>query len=128
MILRLMDFNNDQWRIYADFRQIYGINLNEADLHWWEFMGMLWNMPQRQSSFLQVVDIRRKKLKSKMSKEERESIRNAQYIYGLEEKKEKKRVYTDAEKQKIDEVDALREKMKRKKEETGEALDFFREG
>lgn len=125
---RLMDFNNDQWRIYADFRQIYGINLNEADLHWWEFMGMLWNMPQRQSSFLQVVDIRRKKLKSKMSKEERESIRNAQYIYGLEEKKEKKRVYTDAEKQKIDEVDALREKMKRKKEETGEALDFFREG
>lgn len=125
---RLMDFNNDQWRIYADFRQIYGINLNEADLHWWEFMGMLWNMPQRQSSFLQVVDIRRKKLKSKMSKEERESIRNAQYIYGLEEKKEKKRVYTDAEKQKIDEVDALREKMKRKKEETDEALDFFREG
>lgn len=85
-------------------------------------------MPQRQSSFLQVVDIRRKKLKSKMSKEERESIRNAQYIYGLEEKKEKKRVYTDAEKQKIDEVDALREKMKRKKEETDEALDFFREG
>lgn len=64
----------------------------------------------------------------KMSKEERESIRNAQYIYGLEEKKEKKRVYTDAEKQKIDEVDALREKMKRKKEETDEALDFFREG
>lgn len=63
-----------------------------------------------------------------MSKEERESIRNAQYVYGLEEKKEKKRVYTDAEKQKIDEVDALREKMKRKKEETGEALDFFREG
>lgn len=28
----------------------YGINLNEADLHWWEFMGMLWNMPERQSS------------------------------------------------------------------------------
>ena len=52
-------------------------------------------------------------MNSKMSKEERESIRNAQYIYGLEEKKEKKRVYTDAEKQKIDEVDALREKMKR---------------
>ncbi len=55
-------------------------------------------------------------------------IENAQYIYGLEEKKESKRVYTDAEKQKIDEVDALREKMKRKKEENDEALDFFREG
>lgn len=110
---RLLDFNQDQWRIYADFRQIYGINLNEADLHWWEFMGMLWNMPQRQSSFLQVIEIRQKKITSKMGKEEKEAIRKAQYVYGLEDIGDKqKREYTEDEKQKIDDVDWIRKKMK----------------
>ena len=110
---KLLDFNRDQWRIYADFRQIYGINLNEADLHWWEFMGMLWNMPQRQSSFLQVIEIRQKKITSKMGKEEKEAIRKAQYVYGLEDTVDKqKREYTEDEKQRIDEVDQIRKKMK----------------
>lgn len=119
---KLIDFNKDQWRIYADFRQIYGINLNEADLHWWEFMGMLWNMPQRQSSFLQVIEIRRKKIKQKMTKEEKQAIKEAQYIYGLENQNEVKREYTEAEAEKIDAVDEIRKKMKRKREEATEAL------
>lgn len=124
---KLLDFNRDQWRIYADFRQIYGINLNEADLHWWEFMGMLWNMPERQSSFLQVIDIRRKKIKAKMSKEEKEAIRQAQYIYGLEDVEDKqKREFSLEEKQKIDDVDQIREKMKAKKRTQAEALGVFR--
>lgn len=124
---KLMDFNKDQWRIYADFRQVYGINLNEADLHWWEFMGLLWNMPQRQSSFLQVIDIRKKKIKAKMSKEERKAIQDAQYVYGLEERKERKlRSYTEEEKQKIDDVDIIREQMKKKKQAQEEALQAFR--
>lgn len=124
---KLMDFNKDQWRIYADFRQIYGINLNEADLHWWEFMGMLWNMPSRQSSFLQVIDIRKKKIKAKMSKEEKKAIQDAQYVYGLEERKERNvRSYTEEEKRKIDDVDCIREQMKRKKQAQKEALKAFR--
>lgn len=122
---KLLDFNKDQWRIYADFRQIYGINLNDCNLHWWEFMGMLWNMPHRQSSFLQVIDIRKKKIKPKMSKEEQKAIKEAQYIYGLGDSVEKQREYTDEEKKKIDDVDMLREKMKAKKREEKEALELF---
>lgn len=125
---KLLDFNKDQWRIYADFRQIYGINLNEADLHWWEFMGMLWNMPQRQSSFLQVIDIRKKKINHKMSKEEQKAIKEAQYIYGLGDSSEKQRNYTEEEKKKIDDVDRLREEMKIKKKEQKEALEILRKG
>lgn len=113
---RIMDFDIDQWRIYADFRQIYGINLNEADLHWWEFMGMLWNMPQDQSSFLQVIDIRRKKIKAKMSKEEKDAIKKAQYVYGLDGGgNKKKREYTEEELQRMDDVDWIRTKMKERK-------------
>lgn len=124
---RLMDFNIDQWRIYADFRQIYGINLNEADLHWWEFMGMLWNMPRRQSSFLQVIEIRKKKIEARMSKEERKAISDAQYVYGLEELKQQ-REFTEGEKQQIDAVDELRKRMAEKKKADAEALEEFRKG
>ena len=85
---RTLDFEKDQWRIYADFRQFYGINLNEVDMHWWEFMGMLWNMPYKTSSFLQVVNIRGKEIKPKMSLGEKESIRKAQAVYSLEQPKE----------------------------------------
>ena len=123
---KLLDYNIDQWRIYADFRQIYGINLNEADLHWWEFCGMLWNMPRRQSSFLQAVEIRQKKLTAKMKKEEREAIQQAQYIYSLDDSSQQKREYTDEETQKIDDVDLRRAKMKAKKRAQTEALAEFR--
>lgn len=124
---KLMDFNQDQWRIYADFRQIYGINLNQADMHWWEFMGMLWNMPYRQSSFLQVIDIRKKKIKDKMSKEEKKAISDAQFVYGLDQP-EVAHEYSDEEKRKIDSVDELRKRMKEKKETEQDALTLFRGG
>lgn len=53
---RVVDYDVDQWRIYADFRQIYGIDLATVDyMHWWMFCGLLWNMPYKLSSFLQVV-------------------------------------------------------------------------
>lgn len=124
---KLLDYKKDQWRIYADFRQIYGINLNEAsDLHWWEFMGMLWNMPAKQSSFLQVIEIRRKKIKNKMGKEERAAIKEAQYIYGLEDKKEQKREYSKEEVSKIDAVDEIRMRMKAKKKQADEAMSVLK--
>lgn len=124
---KLLDFHKDQWRIYADFRQIYGINLNEeSELHWWEFMGMLWNMPTKQSSFLQVIEIRNKKIKKKMSSEEKKAIKTAQYIYGLEDRPVNNKDYTEEEKKKIDNVDMIREKMKKRRLETEEALNRFR--
>lgn len=124
---KLLDFYKDQWRIYADFRQIYGINLNEAsDLHWWEFMGMLWNMPPKQSSFLQVIEIRRKKIKSKTGKEEREAIKEAQYIYGLDDKKEQRKEYSKEDVQKIDSVDEIRMRMKAKKKQAEEAMSVLK--
>ena len=55
---KVMDYFIDQGRIYADFRHVYGVNLNEADMHWWEFQWMLWNMPDGQSSFMNAIRIR----------------------------------------------------------------------
>lgn len=103
---KVLDFYVDQWRIYADFRQIYGVNLNEINLHWWEFCGMLWNMPQKNSSFLQVVEIRKKTIRRNMGKEEREYIKDAQSVYALKQPK-KEQKYTKEEEKKIDDFDRM---------------------
>lgn len=116
----VIDFENDQWRIYADFRQIYKINLNEEDMHWWEFCAMLWNMPAKLSSFMQVISIRKKKINSSMSAEEKKCILDCKYTYGLDEEE---RSYNDDEKAKIDEYDRMMAMEKAKKQA---ALDFMR--
>ena len=113
---RLVDYDIDQWRIYADFRQIYGIDLSLDDMHWWMFNGLLWNMPYKQSSFQQVIEIRRKKITSKMGKEERQAIKEAQEMYALEQPEEKKE-YTEDEKAKIDEYDQMMAEIRAKKKE-----------
>lgn len=80
---RILDFDVDQWRIYSDFLAIYGIDMLHTELHFWQFMGLLWNMPYKQSSFLQVVAIREKKITSKMDREERKQLEEAQKTYDL---------------------------------------------
>lgn len=77
-----IDFNIDQWRIYSAFKSQYGIDLNTADLHYWEFMALLTTLEE--CAFTRVVDIRHKKIHGKMSKEEKKATSEAQKIYGLE--------------------------------------------
>ena len=111
---RLIDYDVDQWRIYADFRQIYGIDLSLDDMHWWMFNGLLWNMPHEQSSFQQVIEIRRKKVTGKMGNEERKAVQEAQQIYALDQPEVKKE-YTENEKGAIDEYDRMMAEIRAKK-------------
>lgn len=78
-----ISFDNDQWRIYAAFFNQYRIDLNTIDMHWFTFMGLLSNLCE--CSFNGVVDIRQKKLTSKMSKEEKEAYNKAKEVYSLAE-------------------------------------------
>ena len=111
---RLIDYDVDQWRIYADFRQIYGIDLSLDDMHWWMFNGLLWNMPHERSAFMQVIEIRRKKITSKMGREEKKAVQEAQQIYALDHPEVKKE-YTEDEKGAIDEYDRMMAEIKAKK-------------
>ena len=43
--IKLMDYNIDQGRIYADFMRFYGIDLETAEMHYWKFCWLLWNLP-----------------------------------------------------------------------------------
>lgn len=120
---RLVDYDIDQWRIYADFRKIYGIDLSLDEMHWWTFNGLLWNMPYKQSAFMEVINIRKKKIETKMSVKEKEAIAEAQKVYGLEQPETE---YTEDEKSKIDDYDRMMEEIRKKKATEKEALKQFR--
>ena len=77
----VMDFDIDQWRIYSAFLNQYGIDLNTAEMHWFTFMGLLSNL--NECAFTNVMNIRQKKITSKMSQEEKNSIRKAQKVFSI---------------------------------------------
>ena len=106
----VMDFDIDQWRIYAAFRAQYGINLNRAKLHFWEYMGLLSNLTE--CSFTQVVSIRGKEISSKMSKEEKDALRKAKNMYQIKKSDDRaetaeERAETDAA---VEEFNRMRNK------------------
>lgn len=105
---RVLDYDIDQWRIYSAFRNQYGIDLNTVDLHYWQFMGLLTTLDE--CAFTRVIDIRMKKVKPKMSKEEKEAIRKAKEAYRLEQREEKE---SDADKERRQEAIKLFEEMRK---------------
>lgn len=106
---KLIDYDVDQFRIYADFLMFYGIDLQTARLHYWTFQGLLWSLPPQKSSFMRVLEIRTKKPRKGASKEEVAAINKAQAVYGLKQPEEPKS-YTEEETSKIDAFDALRQR------------------
>ena len=71
-------------------------------------------MPHEQSSFQQVIEIRRKKVTGKMGNEERKAVQEAQQIYALYQPEVKKE-YTENEKGAIDEYDRMMAEIRAKK-------------
>lgn len=84
--VKVMDWDIDQWRLYAAFMGQYRIDLNTAKLHWFTFMGLLSNLEE--CAFTNVMNIRQKKINSKMSQEEKNSIRAAQRLFSIKPPKE----------------------------------------
>lgn len=78
---RAVDFDIDQWRIYAAFLNQYGIDLNNTKMHWFCFMGLLSNLEE--CSFSRVIDIRQKKITGKMQKEEKKYFIEMKKVYAL---------------------------------------------
>lgn len=76
-----MDFDVDQWRIYAAFKSQYGIDLNSEKMHFWTFMGLISSLEE--CAFTRVVSIREKKIDSKMSKEEKNWLRKAKEMFRI---------------------------------------------
>ena len=125
--LRYIDYDVDQWRIYADFRQIYGIDLSLEDMHWWMFCGLLWNMPYEQSTTLQVIGIRKREVTDGMKPAERKALVESKKLYEIEQL-EVKREYTKEQEKAIDDYDQMMAAIKARKQAEKEAIEQFRKG
>ncbi len=77
----VMDFDQDQGRIYSAFLSQYRIDLNNADMHFWRFMYLLSNLEE--CAFTRVIDIRTKKITGKMSKQEQTAYTDAKKVYKI---------------------------------------------
>lgn len=81
-----MDYDVDQWRIFSAFLTQFGINLNEADMHFWVFMGLLSTLEE--CSFTRIVDIRTKKIDPKLKPSDKEELKKVKERYALEQVEE----------------------------------------
>lgn len=118
---KVTDYDIDQWRIYSAFRQHYGINLNTDKLHFWEFMGLLSTLPE--CAYTRVIDIRAKKITSKMGKDEKKAYAELKKVYSLDQPNEVE--YTDNQKEAIDDFDRMMEEQKKIREAKKLAQEAF---
>lgn len=93
-----MDYDVDQYRIYAAFRNQYHIDLNTADMHWFVFKGLIDNI--RECSFTDVMQLRQTKIPSHLSTAERRELEAKQKIFRLGRKTVDEE-YSESEKQRI---------------------------
>lgn len=107
---RVLDYDIDQWRLYSAFRSQYGINLNTANMHYWEFMGLLTTLDK--CAFTRVVDIRLQKETPKMGKEAKAALKKAKDMYRLEQPDQK---VSEEVKQKTEEALKRFEEMRKAK-------------
>jgi len=82
--VRVYSFQKDANLIYAAFRQTHGIDLSKTVLHWWEFMALFMDLGA-DTSFCNLVALRKRVKTGKASKEERATAREMGDIFKLPE-------------------------------------------
>lgn len=82
--VRVTDFVQDADMIRTAFRQVYGINLFKAKLHWVEFSELLNNLPNG-TRYSEVIEIRAKPLPeaTKYNGKERAALLEAKARYAI---------------------------------------------
>lgn len=108
------DFSEDEAYFYADFLNAYGIDLNVAKLHWFDFCGLFRGLPD-ECKLKQIIGIRTERLSEIKSSAERSRVIRLKRIFALK-KKQVQRFKNTAERDRamLDEVERIhREAMER---------------
>jgi hypothetical protein len=71
---RLYSFSKDANLIFSAFRQTHGIDLQKADLHWWEFLALFMDLGQ-DTTFCQLIGLRKRVKAGTATKEEKQAAR-----------------------------------------------------
>ncbi len=101
--MRLYSFQKDANYIFAAFKQTHNINLQTIEyLHWWEFMALFMDLGQ-DTTFCQLISLRKRVKTGKATKEEREIVREMGDVFDIPdyddrtlEEKEAERLFLEA--------------------------------
>lgn len=86
---RCYDFKEDMRYFTAAFRQQYNIDLNTANLHWWEFSALFAGLTD-ETELVKIMQIRCTDVKNISDKSERNRIKRLQEHYALKEHRRKR--------------------------------------
>ena len=79
---RVYSFAKDANFIFAAFRQTHGIDLQTTDLHWWKFLALFMDLGQ-DTTFCQLISLRKRIKTGKASKEEQAAAREMGEVFDL---------------------------------------------
>lgn len=82
--IRLYSFSQDANFIYAAFQQTHGLDLQKEELHWWRFMALFMDLGA-DTSFSNILGLRRRLKTGKASKEEKAMAEESADIIYLDE-------------------------------------------
>lgn len=110
---RLYSFTKDAKYIYSAIKQTHGIDLENIEyLHWWKFVYLFLDL-NPECFFCKMVDLRNRKKKGKLNKEERRIYIQLYDILELDNKPQ----LTEEEQKKVDKFMSLLEEAERKEKE-----------
>lgn len=108
---RVFSFQKDDRFIMAGFRNTYGIDLHEVDLHWWDFLTLMLDLGP-DTTFTSLVSLRHRVKSGKATKEEKQAARDLGDVYDLDdleqltiEEMEKRRIFYEAQESQKEKVD-----------------------
>lgn len=82
---RVFSFSKDADLIFAAFKQTHGIDLQEVEyMHWWKFMALFMDLGS-ETTFCNLVSLRKRVKTGKATKEERQAAREMGDLFELPE-------------------------------------------
>lgn len=81
---RTYSFEKDAPFIVAAFKQTHGVDLETSDMHWWKFIALFMDMGG-DTTFSNLVSLRKRVKTGKATKEERAAAREIEDIFDLPE-------------------------------------------
>jgi hypothetical protein len=81
---RVYSFTKDAQYIFSAFLQTHGIDLQTVDMHWWKFLALFMDLGS-DTTFSNIVSLRKKIKTGKATKEEKEAAREIGHILDLPE-------------------------------------------
>lgn len=79
---RVYSFAKDANFIFAAFRQTHNIDLEKESMHWWKFLALFMDLGS-ETTFCQLVSLRKRIKTGKATKEERETAREMGTLFDI---------------------------------------------